>query len=168
MEDHQIVPDVISTAPVEIAKITFRGGVNVNLGNELKPIQLKDIPEVFWDADAGSFYALCLIDPDAPSKTEPIYRSWQHWLIVNIPGMDVQSGETLSEYIGSSPGQGTGLHRYVFLIYKQNGKLHFDEKYSNNRCSREDRRSFQITKFAEKYRLGTPVAGNFYLAQWGD
>jgi phosphatidylethanolamine-binding protein (PEBP) family uncharacterized protein len=25
------------------------------------------------------------------------------------------------------PPEGTGLHRYVFLIYKQNGKLEFDE-----------------------------------------
>lgn len=82
--------------------------------------------------------------------------------------MNVENGETLSEYIGSGPGQDTGLHRYVFLVYKQNRRLNFDEKHSNNRCSREERRSFSINKFAEKYGLGNPVAGNFYLAQWGD
>lgn len=74
----------------------------------------------------------------------------------------------MSEYIGSGPGKDTGLHRYVFLIYKQNGKLNFDEKRLTNRSSREDRRSFRISKFAEKYQLGNPVAGNFYLAEWDD
>lgn len=74
----------------------------------------------------------------------------------------------MSEYIGSGPGQDTGLHRYVFLIYKQNEKLNFDEKRLTKRSSREDRRCFSISKFAEKYQLGNPIAGNFYLAAWDD
>lgn len=87
-------------------------------------------------------------------------------LVGNIPGTKVESGETLSSYVGSNPGQGTGLHRYVFLIYRQTSKLTFDEKRLTNLSSREDRRCFRISKFAEKYQLGNPVAGNFYLAEW--
>lgn len=79
MEKHQIVPDVISVAPSETASITYSGGISVNSGNELKPSQVKDTPEVFWNADADSFYTVCLIDPDAPSRKQPIYREWQHW-----------------------------------------------------------------------------------------
>lgn len=62
---------------------------------------------------------------------------------------------------------GTGLHRYVFLIYKQNGKLTFAEPRLPN-TSGENRGGFSIAKFAEKYKLGNPVAGNFYQAQWDD
>lgn len=62
---------------------------------------------------------------------------------------------------------GTGLHRYVFLIYKQNGKLTFDEPRLTNR-SGDNRGCFKISKFAEKYKLGNPIAGNFYQAEWDD
>lgn len=70
----------------------------------------------------------------------------------NIPGEDISKGETLSEYVGSGPPQGTGksisycsiyiyiynfyiigLHRYVFLIYKQSARLDFDEPRLTNR-----------------------------------
>lgn len=63
MEEHRIVPDVISVVPQGIAKVTFAENVTVDLGNELKPIQVRDIPGVTWNADAETFYTLCLIDP---------------------------------------------------------------------------------------------------------
>jgi phosphatidylethanolamine-binding protein (PEBP) family uncharacterized protein len=47
-------------------------------------------------------------DPDAPSRTEPTYREWHHWLIVNIPMNDLTRGDTLSEYVGSGPPEKTG------------------------------------------------------------
>lgn len=62
---------------------------------------------------------------------------------------------------------GTGLHRYVFLIYKQPGKLTFDEPRLTNR-SADNRGGFHIQKFVEKYGLGTPIAGNFYQAEYDD
>lgn len=62
---------------------------------------------------------------------------------------------------------GTGLHRYVFLVYRQPGKLVFDEKRLTNK-SVDGRASFKISKFAEKYNLGNPIAGNFYLAEFDD
>lgn len=89
-------------------------------------------------------------------------------MVVNIPGGKLEEGETLAEYIGSSPGRDTGLHRYVFLVYKQNGKMDFDERRSSKSCSRQERRSFDIQQFADKYQLGNPVAANFYLTEWHD
>ncbi|EDS33457.1 OV-16 antigen [Culex quinquefasciatus] len=167
MEKHQVVPDVIPVAPAELAKVSYASGVSVNEGNELTPKQVKDLPTVEWNADGSALYTLCMTDPDAPSRKEPTYREWHHWLVGNIPGADVAKGETLSEYVGSGPPEGTGLHRYVFLVYKQNGKLSFDEPRLTNR-SGDNRGGFSIAKFAEKYKLGNPVAGNFYQAQWDD
>lgn len=106
-------------------------------------------------------------DPDAPSREQPTYREWHHWLVGNIPGNEIPKGEVLSDYIGSGPPQGTGLHRYVFLLYKQPEKLSFDEKRLTNR-SGDGRGKFSIKKFAEKYKLGEPIAGNFYQASWDD
>uniref|UniRef100_A0A6M2DGN6 Putative 54s ribosomal protein l35 mitochondrial-like isoform x2 n=1 Tax=Xenopsylla cheopis TaxID=163159 RepID=A0A6M2DGN6_XENCH len=167
MEQHCVVPDVITKPPKSTLEVCYPSGVKVNEGNELTPTQVKDIPAVKWDADAKSFYTLCMTDPDAPSRADPKFREWHHWLVANIPGNDVSKGETLSEYVGSGPPQGTGLHRYVFLVYKQPDKLTFDEKRLTNR-SGEHRGQFSIAKFATKYNLGQPIAGNLYQAQWDD
>ncbi|XP_018566689.1 phosphatidylethanolamine-binding protein homolog F40A3.3 isoform X1 [Anoplophora glabripennis] len=167
MEQHEVVPDVIDVAPKQLVEVKYPSGVTVNLGNVLTPTQVKDQPNVSWEADNNSFYTLCMTDPDAPSRQQPKFREWHHWLVSNIPGNDVSKGEVLSEYVGSGPPPNTGLHRYVFLVYKQSTKLNFDEKRLTNR-SGDNRGCFSIKKFAEKYKLGLPVAGNLYQAEYDD
>ena len=54
-------------------------------------------------------------DPDAPSRKDPKYREWRHWLVVNVPGGDVSRGEVCAEYVGAGPPKGTGLHRYIVV-----------------------------------------------------
>lgn len=74
MEKHQVVPDVIPVAPAEVAKVSYNSGVTVEEGNELTPRQVKDVPKVEWNADANTFYTLCMTDPDAPSRQTPKFR----------------------------------------------------------------------------------------------
>ncbi|XP_067132921.1 protein D3-like isoform X2 [Centruroides vittatus] len=168
MEENGVVPDVLDTAPRYIAEIKYEGGETVNLGNELTPTQVKDPPTyINYPTEPDVLYTLCLTDPDAPSRQNPKYREWHHWLVVNIPGTDVSKGEVLSEYVGSGPPKGTGLHRYVYVVYKQPNALQPDEKRLTNR-SGNHRGNFKIRNFAQKYNLGTPHAGNFYQAQWDD
>lgn len=166
-EKNGIVPDVIAKAPGKILNVEYKTGIKVDGGNVLTPTQVKDVPKVTWDTESDGYYTLCMTDPDAPSRQDPKFREWHHWLVGNIPGNDVSKGETLSEYVGSGPPKGTGLHRYIFLVYKQNGKISFDEKRLTNR-SGDHRGKFSIKKFAEKYKLGDPIAGNFYQAEWDD
>ncbi|PNF18633.1 Phosphatidylethanolamine-binding protein 1 [Cryptotermes secundus] len=166
MEKHGVVPDVIDTAPGSKLEVTY-GSLSVDEGNELTPTQVKDPPTVKWDAEDGSYYLLCMTDPDAPSRKDPKFREWHHWLVGNIPGNSVSQGETLSEYVGSGPPKGTGLHRYVFLVYLQPGKITYDEPRLTNR-SGDNRGKFSIRNFAKKHNLGNPIAGNFYQAQWDD
>lgn len=85
--------------------------------------------------------------------------------MVNIPETDISKGEVLKGYRGSGPPKGTGLHRYVFLVYKQPSILHFNEPRIGP-SSRDNRASFSARKFADKYKLGKPIAGNFFQAQW--
>lgn len=36
-----------------------------------------------------------MVDPDAPSPTNPQARSWVHWLVVNVPGTQITGGSEL-------------------------------------------------------------------------
>lgn len=168
MERDEVVPDVIDVAPVHLMEVDFASGVSVKAGNELTPTQVKDMPvHISWPTEPGALYTLCMTDPDAPSRNTPKFREWHHWLVVNIPGDDVASGKTLSEYVGSGPPKGTGLHRYVYLAFKQPAELKPDEKILTNR-SGDGRGGFKIRDFAKKYNLGQPIAGNYYQAQWDE
>lgn len=167
MKKHCIVPDVIDKSPQEIVRVTYPCGLRAELGNILKPVQVKDEPHVRWKVCPHSFYTLCMTDPDAPSRKKPENREWHHWLVGNIPGSKVDDGDVLSEYIGAGPPKDTGLHRYVFLVYRQAGELKFDEKVLTSK-STENRGKFSIRKFAKKYNLGSPIAGNFFQAEYDE
>ncbi|KAJ6637829.1 Phosphatidylethanolamine-binding protein like F40A3.3, partial [Pseudolycoriella hygida] len=166
-KEFEIVPDILSVAPSKLLQITYPSGVTVNLGNELTPTEVKDKPTLKWDYDDDSFYTLIMSDPDAPSRGNPTIREVRHWYVVNIPGGKVDKGETLFDFIGSGPPKGTGLHRYVFTVYKQSGQLEFDEPRVSNR-SRKERWNSSTLTFAQKYSLGDPIAGNFYQAEYDD
>ncbi|XP_076372164.1 protein D3-like isoform X1 [Tachypleus tridentatus] len=165
MDGNDIVPDVIDTIPVHVMTVHY-GDYKVDLGNELTPTQVKDPPTfIDYPTEDDTFYTLCMTDPDAPSRHNPKFREWHHWLVVNIPGNNISEGDVLSEYVGSGPPKGTGLHRYIFLVYKQLEYLIPTEKRLTN-TSGKHRSLFRIRDFAAKYELGEPWAGNFYQAQW--
>ncbi|KAF5300296.1 hypothetical protein FQA39_LY11153 [Lamprigera yunnana] len=165
MEKFEVVPDVIDKVPPAVLNASYAGGVKVDDGSELTPTQVKDAPKVEWTADSNDFYTLVMVDPDAPSKKDPKSREWLHWLVVNIPGCKLSKGEVITEYVGAAPPEKTGLHRYVLLLYKQLCQTEFFEKKITNK-SAEGREKFCSRKFAEKYNLCEPVAGNFFQAQY--
>uniref|UniRef100_A0A2K5XMB3 Phosphatidylethanolamine-binding protein 1 n=1 Tax=Mandrillus leucophaeus TaxID=9568 RepID=A0A2K5XMB3_MANLE len=123
---------------------------------------------ISWDGlDSGKLYTLVLTDPDAPSRKDPKYREWHHFLVVNMKGNDISSGTVLSDYVGSGPPKGTGLHRYVWLVYEQARPLKCDEPILSSR-SGDHRGKFKVAAFRKKYELGAPVAGACYQAEWDD
>ncbi|XP_046867383.1 protein D2-like [Drosophila willistoni] len=166
-KSHGVVPDVIAEAPNQFLQVTYANGLIVKDGIELTPTQVQDKPKVEWEAEPDSFYTLLLTDPDAPSRKEPKFREWHHWLVGNIPGNQIEKGEELSGYVGAGPPQGTDLHRYVFLLFKQPKKLSFDEPRIP-KTSADKREKFSTLSFVNKYHLGNPVAGNFFQAQYDD
>lgn len=60
LKTHEVIPDVIDTVPPAIVKVSYPGGVSVDIGKELTPTQVKDQPTVDWDADSSSYYTLCM------------------------------------------------------------------------------------------------------------
>jgi len=163
----EILQDMNIKAPASILQVKY-GDISVTPGKVLTPTQVKNQPILNWAADPNSFYAVLFNDIDVPSREDPKFREAYHWGVVNIPGKNIDAGEVLTEFIGSGPGQGTKLHRYVFLVFKQSsGKQQFNEKHISNRAM-EGRASHSIAKFAAAHGLGDPVAGTFYLAEWDD
>jgi phosphatidylethanolamine-binding protein (PEBP) family uncharacterized protein len=160
MEAAGIFKDVIDKFTVTVPlKITY-GSKEVKDGNELKPSEVTNAPKITWNADAKDLYTLAMVDPDAPSRKDPKFGEWRHWLVINIPGNELSKGTVISQYAGASPPKGTGLHRYIFLLFKQPGEL----KLSPMDDKGKGRANFKIREFAKTHKL-TPVGGNFFQAQ---
>ncbi|XP_050552662.1 protein D3-like [Spodoptera frugiperda] len=170
---NELVPDVIPVAPSDRADVLFEMNnnfVRTGEGNVLTPSEVRNPPIwVLWSYTTAKYYTLMMIDPDAPTRQAPTYRSWLHWLVVNIPGIYIPNrGDTLVEYVGAGPPNGTGLHRYVFLVYEQPGLMEFTgAPVSSNRTS-ANRVSFSAVDFAKKFNLEDPIAGDFFQAQYDD
>nr|XP_028566497.1 phosphatidylethanolamine-binding protein 1-like [Podarcis muralis] len=137
------------------------------LGQELTPTQVQNCPtSIDWEGcDPQKLYTLILTDLDVPSRADPKLREWHHFLVTNMHGNDIGSGCILSDYIGSAPAKGTGLHRYVWLVYEQPQRLTCDEPILN-KLTAAKREKFRASSFRKKYRLGAPVAGMCYQAEW--
>ncbi|XP_063914386.1 protein D2-like [Zophobas morio] len=161
----EITPDVVPIAPTKLLKVEYKTK-EVQLGNQITPKEVRDEPKVTYTGEPQAFYTLVMTDPDAPSRQKHPMREWNHWLVGNIPGSDVSKGEVLTEYVGSGPPKDTGLHRYVFLLYKQPGKITFEEEHKSNTNGK--RGKFSTEEFAKKYNLGDPVAGNYFQAEFDD
>lgn len=99
----------------------------VDLGAIISPTETDLQPLIAWPVGVDkndtkkSYYTFVMTDPDAPSRKFPLLREMNHWLVMNILGDDVKTGDTIAEYLGASPGPGTGHHRYTFLAFKQPG-----------------------------------------------
>ncbi|XP_075148652.1 protein D2-like [Haematobia irritans] len=166
-KDNEIVPDVIPQAPSLLLKVSYDNGLKADKGYELTPTQVQKQPTVEWRAYDNEYFTLIMTDPDVPSRTDPKFGEFRHWLVGNIPGNHIDQGDVIAAYVGAGPPKGTDLHRYVFLLYKQPGKLHFDEERVGSNSSK-DRPKFKAAKFAKKYNLGTPIASNFFQAKWDE
>ncbi|XP_063699890.1 protein D3-like [Culicoides brevitarsis] len=167
--ENEITADLkLPKGPSKLLEITYPSGATVNLGNELTPTQVKDIPFLKWETTDDALYTVLMTDPDAPSRANATFREVRHWLVVNIPQNDVKDGDHLFEFIGSGPPQGTGLHRYVFLVFRQPARIDVTNIKRTRNCSRENRLSSSAKSFIDEHQLGDPLFGNFYQAQYDD
>nr|XP_018915375.1 PREDICTED: protein D3-like [Bemisia tabaci] len=168
--EHSIIPDAVRETPQNLCKVRYTHNVYVNLGNKIDPADAQRLPRLIdWPiSNNASFYTLILLDVDVPTRKFPIYKDRQHWIVTNIPRNRWKAGEKLTTYLGPIAPRNTGLHRYVFLVYKQPERIHFDEKRLTgfDKESYFMRNCYSIEKFVTKYNLGRPHAINFFLSGW--
>jgi hypothetical protein len=76
------------------------------------------------------------------------YRSWLHWLVVDLPGGAAPTqGRTLMPYKGPSPPK--GVHRYAFLLFKQPAEMGTKRA---EQAAPPERNSFNVRVFCGRVR----------------
>ncbi|KAG9302723.1 hypothetical protein G9A89_000871 [Geosiphon pyriformis] len=177
LKNTQVIPDVIdefqelTTLAVAYGGVSplrsreneqEEGSLDVTIGNEISMEAAAEAPRIWFmpeENKADSQYALLMVDPDAPSRSNPINGEWRHWVIGNIPANgNLFEGQVLTSYNGPTPPPGTGQHRYVFLLFRQPNKDIDYEPFP------EDRRGLKSREFSEKYGL-TLIGANMFFCE---
>lgn len=158
-ETAALIPDILDPfVPTMELKVSY-GGYYLNNGQEIELDVVKEDPRIEYDGDPDSYYMLIMVDPDAPSRQKPAYRSWKHWLVTNIPGNRMIAADHLTGYVAPSPHRETGFHRYTLILYKQPKRIPLVEFVEYERLVNA---SFNVRGFAIKHKLGNPVASFFF------
>ncbi|XP_062095384.1 protein HEADING DATE 3A-like [Humulus lupulus] len=153
----RIIGDVLDPFTRSISLEVFYGNIEVNNGCELKPSQIVNQPRVdIGGEDLRNFYTLVMVDPDAPSPSNPDQKEYLHWMVTDIPGT---TGPTFGQEVVcyESPRPTAGIHRCVFVLFQQLGR--------QTVFAPGWRQNFNTKDFAEIYNLGLPVAALYFNCQ---
>ncbi|KAL4320298.1 hypothetical protein GQ457_18G006270 [Hibiscus cannabinus] len=154
-----VIGDVIDAIfPSVKITVTFNSNMKVYNGHEFFPSSLINKPKVeVHGGDMRSFFTLVMTDPDVPGPSDPYLREHVHWIVTDIPGTtDATFGREVVSY--EIPRPNIGIHRFVFLLFKQKRRQTVKTTPSSRDC-------FNTRKFAEENELGVPVAAVYLNAQ---
>ncbi|OTB06564.1 hypothetical protein M426DRAFT_112546 [Hypoxylon sp. CI-4A] len=184
----EIFPTVIDKfLPSFLLEAEWKSGESAELGNTVKVDEVQDEPTIkvrsgssssARTADSsGVTYIITITDPDAPSRDNPEWSEFCHYIAtgVEVPSSSSESSNVVQlsglkdiiPYKPPGPPAKTGKHRYVFLLFAPaNGtsdSLHLSKP--------DDRKHWGMGKarhgvrdWAEENGL-KPVAANFIYAQ---
>ncbi|KAJ4809742.1 Flowering locus T protein [Rhynchospora pubera] len=153
----RVIGDVVDPFVRTTSLRVVYGTKDVTNGCEFKPSQVVHQPRVeVGGNDLRTFYTLVMVDPDAPSPSDPSIREYLHWMVIDIPGT---TGATFGQEIWpyESPNPNSGIHRFVFVLFQQLGR---QTVYTPGW-----RQNFNTRDFTELYNLGSPVAAVYFNCQ---
>ncbi|KAH7557601.1 hypothetical protein ACOSP7_027429 [Xanthoceras sorbifolium] len=154
----RVVGDVVDPfTPSVKMTVIYNNNKQVSNGHELMPNIIACKPRVEISGEGlRAAYTLIMTDPDAPSPSDPHLKEHLHWMVVNIPGTtDASFGKEVVSY--ETPKPVVGIHRYVFVLFKQKGRQAVQEPTLRDH--------FNTRQFAEDNNLGPPVAAVYFNAQ---
>ncbi|XP_069872106.1 phosphatidylethanolamine-binding protein 4 [Dipodomys merriami] len=118
----------------------------------------------FAGASEGGNYVLVMVDPDAPSRSNPKARFWRHWMVADIKGSNIKKGKIqgreLTAYRPPTPPAATGFHRYQFFVYPQGEKI-----ISLLPKENKTRGSWKMDSFLTRYQLNEPAASTQFMTK---
>ncbi|KAK4202383.1 putative carboxypeptidase Y inhibitor [Triangularia verruculosa] len=197
--DAEIIPTVIDDflPPLSLdARWSHSHHTRASLGNTLKPSKLDSAPKVtlarHHDHDDSNLrgditIVVTMTDPDAPSRDDPKWSEFCHWIAVGVLVSAVEHSSVtrfsvgssqIMEYKPPSPPEKTGKHRYVLLAFAPaNGtteKLHLSKPrgrkhwgYEVDEEGEKGEREIEtkgVRQWAAENGL-VPIAANFFYAQ---
>ncbi|KAK7122270.1 hypothetical protein R3I94_019406 [Phoxinus phoxinus] len=137
----------------------------VHFGNHLTASQAAQAPRIRFEAEENSLWTLLLTSPDEHLLDGE--QEYLHWLVGNIPGNAVTSGEEICDYISPFPARGTGFHRYAYILFKQDGPVDFSAEIRPSPCYCLKQRTFRTLDFYRKHQdIITPAGLAFFQCQW--
>ena len=92
----------------------------------LTPDETQIEPKISYNSNNNDLYTFLMHDPDS------VHGDYCHWLLLNIPSNNLNNSDTILPYKGPSPPPKTGIHRYIFELYKQNNRLESLEMVDRN------------------------------------
>ncbi|KAI4378138.1 hypothetical protein MLD38_015663 [Melastoma candidum] len=155
----RVIGDVIdSFSPTVRLTLAYNSNNTVSNGQELMPTVIATKPRVeVGGDDMREAYTLIMIDPDAPSPSDPYLKEYLHWMVTDIPGSTNASfGREVVLY--ESPRPVVGIHRYIFVLFKQmRGRQSVQVPASRDH--------FNARRFSVENDLGPPVAAIYFNSQ---
>ncbi|XP_069785114.1 large ribosomal subunit protein mL38 isoform X2 [Narcine bancroftii] len=141
--------------------------VPVYHGNVVTPTEAVDVPKVSFEAEEGSLWTFLFTNPDGHLTDDE--SEYVHWLVGNIPGNAVSEGEDICHYLPPFPAKGTGYHRCIFILFKQDEAINFEEDFRPNPCLSLKMRTFKTFDFYKKHQdLLTPAGMAFFQSRWDE
>lgn len=189
LKSASIIPDVLDdfTPTARLQVLYPKDHTEVLLGNEITPPNSQDMPIVTATVgeDDGKGYVIVMTDPDAPSREDPKWSEFCHWIapLPTTAVLPVQNHEEAAkrhgapdeqrkvksqvvEYMGPAPPPKTGKHRYVFVLLKGDAKdiskLKGPSEVRKNWNTDKPRHG--VRQWAKEYGLEV-VGANFFVAQ---
>ncbi|XP_071690419.1 CEN-like protein 4 [Rutidosis leptorrhynchoides] len=155
----RVVGDVVDcfVPSVNMVIMYINSSTQVYNGTERLPSSVTTKPRVeIHGGDMRSFFTLIMTDPDVPGPSDPYLKEHLHWMITDIPGTtDSSFGNEVVSY--QMPRPNIGIHRYVFLLFKQNGR-------QTVRCP-ASRDRFNTRNFTQENELDLLVTATFFNCQ---
>ncbi|XP_052743881.1 protein D2-like [Bicyclus anynana] len=159
-----VVPQCIPNAPKNKLTLIFNNK-EIEFGTKIHPFETVSASYLAYSANPNVLHTLTIFDPDQPFLYLPFGGQLLQGLIVNIPGMDVQHGDRLGVYVPHIPHPGSSYHRCVYLIFKQLEKIKITVDLRISLST--NLTQFNVYEFAKKFKLGDPIAGNFFISKLG-
>ncbi|XP_077983170.1 large ribosomal subunit protein mL38-like [Glandiceps talaboti] len=139
--------------------------VPVHRGNVVSPAEATNTPSISYSSSPDDLWTLLLTNPDGHLLDNE--AEYLHWMVGNIPGNEIEKGELICDYLKPFPAQGTGYHRLIYVLLKQDGKIDFSSEQRQVPCFSLRERTFKTLDFYRKFEdVLTPAGLNFFQCRW--
>ncbi|KAL1743279.1 phosphatidylethanolamine-binding protein [Schizophyllum fasciatum] len=166
-----LVPDLLENfEPQGTLTLNFDGVGDIQPGQALSKDQVANSPALTIatsnsSATSGSF-TVAMVDADIVGADESAVT--RHWLVnsdsVKDNKVDHSSANTITDYAGPGPAEGSGAHRYVVLVYSQPESFSPPSELSQPGAAVE---KYDFKKYVSDSGLGPLLAANYFTVEEG-